>query len=299
MTRCSRRTRSAPLAGVDPAVATRHPSAVYVPPADRFRSPHSRAAFARSARFQGVQPSKNMYDNTCDVVHASMGLAPAEAAAGDVWAFIALVLLPSVAYWHTQRRRRVLTNQMCGLRLWFRQMRRMPTRRSTSWVRMPSSASTAGSVGRRRFLQHPRVGRLADNGPDKVENILCLCPNSAVRSLSGLVDAELLIARRTLSPRCAAARRRCRALATILCAPPREGRESASTATASVLIASQSTWMTRAMAVASFTTALPIYGYLGLAAVPTKMVRKSLDQGGLAVGDRPVLIGVDSAPSPV
>ena len=32
-----------------------------------------------------------------------MGLAPAEAAAGDVWAFIALVLLPDIAYWRYPR----------------------------------------------------------------------------------------------------------------------------------------------------------------------------------------------------
>ncbi|GGO64361.1 DUF6339 family protein [Nonomuraea cavernae] len=32
-------------------------------------------------------------------LHAEMGLVPAEAASGDVWAFLALVLLPDVAYW--------------------------------------------------------------------------------------------------------------------------------------------------------------------------------------------------------
>lgn len=32
-------------------------------------------------------------------LHANMSLVPAEAASGDVWAFLALVLLPDVAYW--------------------------------------------------------------------------------------------------------------------------------------------------------------------------------------------------------
>jgi hypothetical protein len=32
-------------------------------------------------------------------LHSSMGVAPAEASARDVWAFVALVLLPDVAYW--------------------------------------------------------------------------------------------------------------------------------------------------------------------------------------------------------
>ncbi|MGN9786000.1 DUF6339 family protein [Nonomuraea sp. ZG12] len=32
-------------------------------------------------------------------LHSEMGLVPAEAASGDVWAFFALVLLPDVAYW--------------------------------------------------------------------------------------------------------------------------------------------------------------------------------------------------------
>ncbi|WP_154697088.1 DUF6339 family protein [Lentzea guizhouensis] len=33
------------------------------------------------------------------LLHSEMGLVPAEAASGDVWAFLALVLLPDVAYW--------------------------------------------------------------------------------------------------------------------------------------------------------------------------------------------------------
>uniref|UniRef100_UPI003FA793CD DUF6339 family protein n=1 Tax=Streptomyces sp. GSL17-113 TaxID=3115365 RepID=UPI003FA793CD len=32
-------------------------------------------------------------------LHTNMRLVPAEAASGDVWAFLALVLLPDVAYW--------------------------------------------------------------------------------------------------------------------------------------------------------------------------------------------------------
>ncbi|MGZ3147958.1 DUF6339 family protein [Lentzea chajnantorensis] len=33
------------------------------------------------------------------LLHTEMGMVPAEAASGDVWAFLALVLLPDVAYW--------------------------------------------------------------------------------------------------------------------------------------------------------------------------------------------------------
>lgn len=34
-----------------------------------------------------------------EVLHTEMEIVPAEAASGDVWAFLALVLLPDVAYW--------------------------------------------------------------------------------------------------------------------------------------------------------------------------------------------------------
>ncbi|MCR3749754.1 DUF6339 family protein [Lentzea californiensis] len=34
-----------------------------------------------------------------EMLHSEMGLVPAEAASGDVWAFLSLVLLPDVAYW--------------------------------------------------------------------------------------------------------------------------------------------------------------------------------------------------------
>jgi hypothetical protein len=33
------------------------------------------------------------------LLHSTMGIVPAEAASGDMWAFLALVLLPDVAYW--------------------------------------------------------------------------------------------------------------------------------------------------------------------------------------------------------
>jgi hypothetical protein len=33
------------------------------------------------------------------LLHTEMGLVPAEAASGDVWAFLAMVLVPDVAYW--------------------------------------------------------------------------------------------------------------------------------------------------------------------------------------------------------
>ncbi|MGW6334222.1 DUF6339 family protein [Nocardia rhamnosiphila] len=37
------------------------------------------------------------------ILHREMKIAPAEAAAGDVWAFLALVLLPDVAHWRYPR----------------------------------------------------------------------------------------------------------------------------------------------------------------------------------------------------
>ncbi|MFI8850841.1 DUF6339 family protein [Streptomyces sp. NPDC053499] len=58
-------------------------------------------------------------------LHTEMGLAPAEAASGDVWAFLSLVLLPDVAHWRFPRppRDRVLasdlTRHVFG-RLWWR-----------------------------------------------------------------------------------------------------------------------------------------------------------------------------------
>lgn len=36
-------------------------------------------------------------------LHSEMGMVPAEAASGDVWAFLALVLLPDIAYWRYPR----------------------------------------------------------------------------------------------------------------------------------------------------------------------------------------------------
>ncbi|HEX7306726.1 DUF6339 family protein, partial [Lentzea sp.] len=60
------------------------------------------------------------------LLHTEMGLVPAEAASGDVWAFLALVLLPDVAYWRyspTPVRDRVqasdITRHVFG-RLWWR-----------------------------------------------------------------------------------------------------------------------------------------------------------------------------------
>ncbi|GAA0624465.1 hypothetical protein HPO96_34140 [Kribbella sandramycini] len=38
-----------------------------------------------------------------ETLHSGMHMVPAEAAAGDVWAFLALVLLPDVAYWRYPR----------------------------------------------------------------------------------------------------------------------------------------------------------------------------------------------------
>jgi hypothetical protein len=89
--------------------ATRHPSAVYVAtggdrvPESALKELRSLVlALAAEAGFPGESDRERraVFDRRlATAVHASMGLAPAEAAAGDVWAFIALVLLPDIAYW--------------------------------------------------------------------------------------------------------------------------------------------------------------------------------------------------------
>lgn len=89
--------------------ATKHESAVYVATGgDRV---HEDALLelrrlildvAGKAGFPG-ESNRNLraaFDlKVAAALHANMRLVPAEAASGDVWAFLALVLLPDVAYW--------------------------------------------------------------------------------------------------------------------------------------------------------------------------------------------------------
>lgn len=60
-----------------------------------------------------------------ELLHGEMGLVPAEAASGDLWAFLSLVLLPDVAYWRYPNpgsdrvRASDITRHVFG-RLWWR-----------------------------------------------------------------------------------------------------------------------------------------------------------------------------------
>ncbi|MFJ8438776.1 DNA cytosine methyltransferase [Kitasatospora griseola] len=115
--------------------ATSHESTVYVAtggdriPADRLRE--LRAGVMDLAKHAGFPDDSDRGRNAefdlrlAALLHAEMGMVPAEAAARDVWAFLALVLLPDVAFWRYPQppRDRVLgtdlTRHVFG-RLWWR-----------------------------------------------------------------------------------------------------------------------------------------------------------------------------------
>ncbi|MFJ9947701.1 DUF6339 family protein [Kitasatospora sp. NPDC091207] len=124
-----------PLAQLTKRVATSHDSAVYV------ATGGDRISEARLSRLRGLvldlaadagfpEPAGRARNAEFDIrlaalLHSEMGLVPAEAAARDVWAFLALVLLPDVAYWRYPEppRDRILgtdlTRHVFG-RLWWR-----------------------------------------------------------------------------------------------------------------------------------------------------------------------------------
>lgn len=57
---------------------------------------------AKEAGFPAPPPNdqKAVFDlRLATLLHSQMDIAPAEAASGDVWAFLAVILLPDVAYW--------------------------------------------------------------------------------------------------------------------------------------------------------------------------------------------------------
>ncbi|WP_030170061.1 DUF6339 family protein [Spirillospora albida] len=92
---------------------TSHDSAVYVATGgDRISEQMLRELreqvvdLAEQAGFPGesTQKLRAGFDlRLATVLHSGMGIVPAEAASGDVWAFLALVLLPDVAYWRYPR----------------------------------------------------------------------------------------------------------------------------------------------------------------------------------------------------
>ncbi|MFD9703755.1 DUF6339 family protein [Lentzea sp. NPDC059081] len=91
---------------------TSHLSAVFVAtggdrvsPADLAELRTKVVALAAEAGFpaKSDQAAKTAFDLAlAEMLHSEMGLVPAEAASGDIWAFLSLVLLPDVAYWRTQ-----------------------------------------------------------------------------------------------------------------------------------------------------------------------------------------------------
>ncbi|MGA5196218.1 DUF6339 family protein [Streptomyces exfoliatus] len=116
-------------------VAFSHPSAVYVAtggdrvPEARLRE--LRAAVVELAERAGFPHSSDRAHNAefdlalAALLHSETGMVPAEAASRDAWAFLALVLLPDVAYWRYPNppKDRVLgtdlTRHVFG-RLWWR-----------------------------------------------------------------------------------------------------------------------------------------------------------------------------------
>ncbi|MFE5729422.1 DUF6339 family protein [Streptomyces sp. NPDC056528] len=116
-------------------VSYAHPSAVYVATGgDRVsaeRLKELRRAVVELAERSGFPHSSDRARNAefdlglAALLHAEMGMVPAEAASRDVWAFLAIAVLPDVAYWrypHPPRDRVLgtdLTRHVFG-RLWWR-----------------------------------------------------------------------------------------------------------------------------------------------------------------------------------
>ncbi|MGV9403766.1 DUF6339 family protein [Streptomyces sp. NPDC003667] len=127
--------RHLPVGGLSHRVAVAHDSAVYVATGGDRISPtqlHELRAGVLDLAKQAGFPDES--DRTCNaafdlqlaaLLHAEMGVVPAEAASRDVWAFLALVLLPDVAFWRYPQppKDRVLgtdlTRHVFG-RLWWR-----------------------------------------------------------------------------------------------------------------------------------------------------------------------------------
>lgn len=127
--------RHLPIAELAGRVGFSHASAVYVATGgDRISDARLRELragvvdLAKSAGFpEGSDRARNAeFDlRLAALLHAEMGVVPAEAASRDVWAFLALVILPDVAFWRYPEppRDRVLgtdlTRHVFG-RLWWR-----------------------------------------------------------------------------------------------------------------------------------------------------------------------------------
>ncbi|MEU6120937.1 DUF6339 family protein [Streptomyces sp. NPDC047123] len=178
-------------------VAYRHESAVYVATGgDRVTETQLRALrrrvleVARSAGFpEGPsRAARARFDlDLATLLHSEMELMPAEAASGDVWAFLALVLLPDVAHWRYPRPPgdRVvasdLTRHVFG-RLWWR----------AHLVRDPSAPEPYAALdilGEAAFDQIYARRKSLGGSPHLVRNILHAW---AAVDLYGLAEREVL-----------------------------------------------------------------------------------------------------------
>jgi hypothetical protein len=127
--------KSLTLDELEQHVAFRHDSAVYAATGgDRVREKdleqlrQAIVALAREAGFpnRSTTATKNDFDRSvAELLHRTTGLAPAEAAARDIWVFLALVVLPDVSFWRFEKRTderflaKDLTRHVFG-RLWWR-----------------------------------------------------------------------------------------------------------------------------------------------------------------------------------
>ncbi|MFF7779317.1 DUF6339 family protein [Streptomyces tanashiensis] len=127
--------RDLPITELGERVSYAHPSAVYVATGgDRVsaaRLKELRRAVVELASRAGFPDTSDRARNSefdlrlAALLHSETGMVPAEAASRDVWAFLALVVLPDVAYWRYPQppRDRVLgtdlTRHVFG-RLWWR-----------------------------------------------------------------------------------------------------------------------------------------------------------------------------------
>ncbi|MFF1730876.1 DUF6339 family protein [Streptomyces sp. NPDC058247] len=127
--------RNLPLDELAGLVAVAHESAVYVATggdrvaADKLQDLRENVlVLAKAAGFPSDSDRTRNADfdlRLASLLHAEMGIVPAEAASRDVWAFLALILLPDVAFWrypHPPKDRVLgtdLTRHVFG-RLWWR-----------------------------------------------------------------------------------------------------------------------------------------------------------------------------------
>ncbi|MEU6002468.1 DUF6339 family protein [Streptomyces sp. NPDC047197] len=178
-------------------VAYRHESAVYVATGgDRITEAQLRDLRARvleaAARAgfpdESSRTARARFDlELAALLHSKMDLMPAEAASGDVWAFLALTLLPDIAYWRYPRPPgdRVvasdLTRHVFG-RLWWRaHLVRDPV--------APEPYAALDILGEAAFDQIYARRKSLGGSPHLVRNILHAW---AAVDLQGLAERDVL-----------------------------------------------------------------------------------------------------------